>query len=83
MFGPVLDHWILRPFTHSRNRRTECELDAQCQREEESPPLEAGRARVLKMLDRFEGRFPLLSGARDYFASSVYAILRKRQDPSA
>jgi 2-polyprenyl-3-methyl-5-hydroxy-6-metoxy-1,4-benzoquinol methylase len=58
MFGPVVDYWLLRPLTHSRNSATEEELNA---RAAGNPliDIDAELAKIQKLQQRLGGRLPI------------------------
>ena len=61
MFGDTVDYWLLKSLAHARNRATEEELDR-----EGSTSLLPGQegAKLPKLLERFEGHFPIAPGLR-------------------
>jgi SAM-dependent methyltransferase len=61
MFGETIDYWMLRPLAHARNRATEEELDRGG-----STSLLPGQegSKLPKLLERFEGHFPIAPGLR-------------------
>ena len=63
MFGSTLDYFILRQIAHRRNLATEVQLD-NAFGQESSSSLEAELPKFRKLVDRFEGHFPLLPGLR-------------------
>src|SRR4029450_2517876 len=58
MFGPVVDYWLLRPLTHSRNSATEEELNARAAR---NPliDIDAELEKIQKLQQRLGGRLPI------------------------
>jgi len=58
MLGESLDYLVLRGMAHARNRATEEQLDSAFN-QASSASLEEGRAKLDKLLGRFEGHFPL------------------------
>jgi SAM-dependent methyltransferase len=58
MFGPILDYWLLRPFTHSRRYESEEQLDT---RFSDSLRMDTANAirRVEKLQTRLRGRLPI------------------------
>ncbi len=57
MFGSTIDYWLLRPFTHSRNRATEEVINA-CT-PQMSVDVDASVRRIQKLQKRLRGRFPI------------------------
>lgn len=58
MLGARIDYLLLHPFTHKRQMAAESDLRRIVETELTLSPVEA-RARLQKLMDRFEGRFPL------------------------
>ena len=58
MFGPVVDYWLLRPLTHSRNAATEEELNARAAGNV-SIDIDAELAKIQKLQQRLGGRLPV------------------------
>jgi SAM-dependent methyltransferase len=58
MFGPVVDYWLLRPLTHSRNAATEEELNARAAGNV-SIDIDAELAKIQKLQQRLGGRLPI------------------------
>jgi SAM-dependent methyltransferase len=56
MLGPSIDYMLLRPLAHSRNKATEDELNS---RHASSLEAEQLVSKLPKILDRYEGHFPL------------------------
>jgi SAM-dependent methyltransferase len=63
MFGQTLDYWILRPFTHRHNARTEEDLDSRAGHDS-SRGIDDAIFRLDKLLDRLEGHLPIRSTLR-------------------
>jgi SAM-dependent methyltransferase len=61
MFGETIDYWLLRPLAHARNRATEEDLNRKG-----STSLAPGQesSKLPKILERFDGHFPLARGLR-------------------
>ena len=61
MLGATIDYWLLRPFVHAQNRATEEELDR-----DGSTSLRGDQEtrKLPRILERFEGRFPLSPSLR-------------------
>lgn len=61
MLGEKIDYWLLRPLAHARNRATEEELD----REGSTSLLgDQETTKLPRILERFEGHFPLSPSLR-------------------
>ena len=58
MFGKTLDYQILSLFTHSRNVKTEEELNS-CAAQETSLTIEDANYQLQKLMERLEGNFPI------------------------
>jgi len=58
MFGPVVDYWLLRPLTHSRNAATEEELNARAA-VDVSIDIDGELAKIRKLQQRLGGSLPL------------------------
>jgi len=57
MFGANIDYWLLKPFTHTRNRRTEADLNAAATDVPFS--LADAQARLEKLRSRLQGHLPV------------------------
>jgi len=58
MFGDTIDYWILRPLTHNRKLENESDLNNRFSRQT-TIDMSAAEARVLKLQNRLNGRFPM------------------------
>src|SRR5262245_6390463 len=58
MFGPVVDYWLLRPLTHSRNSATEEELNTRAA-VDVSIDIDSERGKIRKLQERLGGRLPI------------------------
>lgn len=58
MLGKYLDYFFLLPFTHKKNIATEAQLDARAI-DEPAVDLNYAMARFQKIMNRFEGHFPV------------------------
>jgi SAM-dependent methyltransferase len=63
MLGATLDYLVLRTLAHRRNRATEEQLDSMFGRTA-AGALEEATSKSRKLIDRFEGRFPIDPGLR-------------------
>ncbi|HET7766811.1 MAG TPA: methyltransferase domain-containing protein [Burkholderiales bacterium] len=63
MLGATLDYFVLRTLAHRRNRATEEQLDSLFGRTA-AGALDEAKAKARKLVDRFEGRFPIDPGLR-------------------